>query len=72
MRRWLGAVALFSISGIVGIAVFWAPDRVDWPWVVPLGLLFGVVLGTLEQLWTRPGEFVRDLRRLTSRDAESS
>jgi len=69
MRRWLGTVAVFSIAGVAGIALFWAPERVAWAWVLPLGLLFGMVMGTLDQLWNRPRAFVRDLRRTVSRDS---
>lgn len=72
MRSWLKEAAVFCPASIIGLAAFWAPDRVGWVWVVPLGLLVGAIIATLRELANRPREFLRDVRRLARNLAKPS
>jgi hypothetical protein len=67
MKRWLREFIIYSVAGVAGFAVFWVPERVEWVWAAPLGLAFGVVMATLNELFNRPRQFLGDIRRLARR-----
>ena len=63
---------MFTASGIAGFWIYWVPERFAWPWAIPAGVLFGFATATLHELWNRPREFLRDVRRLGRRFANLS
>jgi hypothetical protein len=72
MKQWLREFAIYSTAGVAGFAAFWASDRVQWIWVAPLGLAFGALMATLNELWNRPRQFLGDVRRLARRFVKAS
>ena len=72
MREWAREFAVFFPAGLVALWLFWVPERLSWAWLVPGALLFGAAFATANELWNRPREFLRDVRRLGGRVARRS